>query len=118
MSRRMVDGFRGLHQRKAPPDSIKGSQSRLASDGEDYTMTETVMFVGDPGRQDVDDEEFVELLFRTEHPEGGISTATVLVPRSYSQESWAIERSRERACEACTNAGGGGATSVNVSLGW
>jgi len=75
-------------------------------------------FVGDPERRDIEDEEVVELLFRTEHPEGGISTATVLVPRPYSEESWAIERSRERACDACTNAGGGGATSVNVSLGW
>lgn len=81
-------------------------------------MAETVTFVGDPERRDVDDEEVVELMFRTEHAEGGFSTATVLVPRSYSKESWAIERSRERASEACTNAGGGGATSVNVSLGW
>lgn len=81
-------------------------------------MAETVLFVGDPERRDIDDEDVVELLFRAEHPEGGISTVTVLVPRPYSQEKWAIERSRERACEACTNAGGGGATSVNVSLGW
>lgn len=81
-------------------------------------MTETVMFIGDPGQRNVDDEEFVELLFRTEHPEGGISIATVLVPRPYSKESWAIERSRERASEACTNAGGGAAASVSVSLGW
>ena len=81
-------------------------------------MTETVMFIGDPGERNVDDEEVVELLFRTEHPEGGISVATVLVPRSYSKKRWAIERSRERASEACTNAGGGGAASVNVSLGW
>jgi hypothetical protein len=81
-------------------------------------MAETVKFVGDPELRDVDDEEVVELLFRTEHPEGGISTATVLVPRPYSKESWAIERSRERASEACTSAGGGGAISVNASLGW
>ena len=81
-------------------------------------MVETVTFVGDPERRDIEDEEVVELLFRTEHLEGGISTATVLVPRPYSEERWAIERSRERACDACTNAGGGGATSVNVSLGW
>jgi hypothetical protein len=82
------------------------------------TVAETVLFVGDPEQRDVDDEDVVELLFRAEHPEGGISTATVLVPRPYSQENWAVERSRERACEACTNAGDGGATSVNVSLGW
>lgn len=60
-------------------------------------MTETVIFIGDPGRRDVDDEKFVDLLFRTEHPKGGVSTAAVLVARHYSKENWAIECSRKRA---------------------
>jgi hypothetical protein len=73
---------------------------------------ECILFVGDLKRWDIDDEEVLEL-FRTEHSRG-VSGAQ----RYYSQENWAIKRSRERAYEAYTNAGGHGTASVKASLGW
>lgn len=80
-------------------------------------MTETVMFTGDLRRQDVDDEELAELIFRPEHPEGGISTATVLVPRPMPRKP-GRSSARASAPPKPAQTGGGGAASVNVSLGW